>query len=297
MNLTENYPIILAASKALTYSYDYISNAGDNPYKVKGLKLLRQTITSLEHIEILEAEVKELRNSWIFQTSNDELLINSTNHNLRVVVDRLLIKLIVLKDLIESSGLVGNNDLLFVRLPDFKSFDELIKYGNDLKKALEFPLHYINQEANIIGADKGSVILYISVGNDKGIDLIAQLCWSAAVMRKKRLDSSNVIEQIESLDLEAGIIDQLIQAQKKQLKGILEAEASSIVNRQEVQDEGHETIRRFELAIETLASLIDKGGKILPMSTQPELIKSFPDYNALNLIESTIRQIESGDDL
>ena len=55
-----------------------------------------------------------------------------------------------------------------------------------------------------------------------------------------------------------------------------------------------ETIARLKLSLETTADLIDRGAKILPNSKDEDIKKSFPDYNKLALIESSIKQIGTG---
>ncbi|MBS4063364.1 MAG: hypothetical protein KGZ74_02340 [Chitinophagaceae bacterium] len=74
------------------------------------------------------------------------------------------------------------------------------------------------------------------------------------------------------------------------MKNILESEAESIALKH-YNHKDPETVERLKLSIASIAELIDKGAKILPMNQSEDVQKAFPDYSQLNLIESTIKQI------
>jgi hypothetical protein len=204
-------------------------------------------------------------------------------------------KIELLTQMIQNSKLFGQEDLLYIRLPDFKSFDELAKYSKDLQKAIEIPItdSAINGEVNIIGADQGSVILYVAIGTLAAVKLIAGICWSAAVIKKKNAEANMFIEHARTLELKNDALESIIDAQKKQLKNIADSEANALANGL-LNHNDPETISRLKLSMEIIANLIDKGGKILPMTKDENIQKSFPNYNALDLIESSIRQIQTG---
>ena len=87
-------------------------------------------------------------------------------------------------------------------------------------------------------------------------------------------------------------LETLVNAQKAQIKNIINAEAEEISNKfYKLNDP--EVIERLKLSLNTINDLIDRGTQILPYSDKSEAIKSFPDYSNLNLIESTMKKLQS----
>jgi hypothetical protein len=296
MNFIEYNPLIIEGIHRLGYTSQYVSNAGDSPYRAQNLNLLRQVLVKLENVPLINTDIEFLKQSWLFGTSSDSLMISiSDNSVAQSRVDLIRTKLTVLKELNESTGLLNQDDLLYIKLPELSSFDELSKYANDLKKAIELPItdESINGNLKIIGADQGSVILYALLGTVVAVKLIAGICWAAVLLKKKNAEANIFEAHAKTLNIKNELMQDLVNAQKEQIKNILHAEAEAIASKHYNHNEP-ETIERLKLSIATVSELVEKGAKILPMHNNDEIQKSFPDYNATNLIESTIRQLKEG---
>jgi len=293
MNFFEYYNVLSETLPHLqlngTYSADYKEKI------FKGQKTLKKYIENLEEIELFSTEIDILKKSLVYSGKDEIQVANNEAENLMQAVVSLRNKVELILDIVHSSNFVGKEDLLFIKLPEFKSFEELSKYSRDLQKAIEIPIldDAINGEVNIIGADKGSVILYVTLGTIAAVKLVAGICWAAAVLRKKNAEAKAFEEHAKTLELKNDALSSLIDAQKQQLKNIAEAEATALANGL-LNHNDPETVARLKLSMEIISNMIDKGAKIIPMTTDKEVQNSFPNYNELNLIESSIRQLQSG---
>lgn len=293
MNFIEYHETIENSLPELKLSESYISGNQDFTYQTKNLKALRRSIYAIEDIPYISNEVNELKNSWLFQTTGDEQKITtSQSSEVGNVLKSLRIKLKTFKEIAETSKLFNSPDTILIRIPEVNSFDNLQKYANDFKKAIEVPIldKSIGGNATILSADEGSIIFYVSLGTLAAVKLIAGICWAAAVIKKKRAEANIFEHHAKTLELKNEALSVFVEAQKVQLKNILDSEATAIANN-EYNHAEPETIERLKLSITTVAELINKGVQILPVSKDEDIQKSFPDYKKIDLIESTIKQI------
>lgn len=296
MNFIEYHERIDHALPGLKLTTSYIAGNQDFPYQASGLNTLRRSVNLVDDIPYLNSEITVLRNSWLFQSTGDGQKINS-NQNTEVenALNSLRIKLETFKEIAETSNLFNGTDRILIRIQEINSFDSLQKYAGDLKKAIEIPVldKSIGGNVTILSADEGSIIFYISLGAVAAVKLVAGICWAAAVIKKKKAEASIFEQHAKTLELKNDMLSIFVEAQKVQMKNILDAEATAIAKK-EYNHEEPETIERLKLSISTVADLIDKGVQILPVSKEEDIQKSFPDYKNLNLIESTIKQLTQG---
>ena len=293
MNFIEYHETIEKALTALKLSTNWINNDQDFNYQAKDLKTLRRSINIVEDIPYLSGNIETLKNSWLFQSTGDEQKITSSqNSEVNNAILTLRIKLETFKEIAETSKLFSGADTILIRIPEINSFDNLQKYASDLKKSIEIPIldESIGGNVTILSADEGSIIFYISVGTIGAVKLVAGICWAAAVIKKKKAEAKFFEQHAKTLGLKNDALSVFVDAQKVQMKNILDSEATAIANNEYNHTEP-ETIERLKLSISTVAELIDKGVQILPTSKDEDIQKSFPDYKNLNLIESTIKQI------
>ncbi|MBK7884009.1 MAG: hypothetical protein IPJ81_09540 [Chitinophagaceae bacterium] len=295
MNFIEFHEKITQNLPNLVLKTNYISGNTNFQYDAIELIKLRQTINFVEDIPYIQKEILELKKSWLFQSMSDNQKINSSQ-NIEVdnLVKLIVIKLGTFKEIAETSKLFGSNESILIRIPEIQSFDNLAKYASDFKKAIELPIldDSIKGEVNILSADEGSIIFYISVGTIAAVKLVAGICWAAGVIKKKNAEAKIFEQHAKTLELKNDALTTFVEAQKVQLKNILDSEANAIANKMYNHNEP-ETIERLKLSISTVAELIDRGVQILPISKDEEIQKSFPDYNKMSLIESSIKQITS----
>jgi len=296
MNFLEYHDRIKEVLPYLRLKTSYIGGSNqDFSYEASELTNLRNYLNVLEAIPFIEKEVLELKNSWLFNSSAEKQKITSAQSGeVERPINSLRIKLEAFKEIAERSKLYNNDETILIKIPEIQSFDSLAKYVNDFKKAIEIPIldESVGGEVTILSADEGSIILYIALGTMVAVKLVAAICWSAGVIKKKNAEAKIFEQHAKTLELKNDALETFIDAQKAQLKNILEAEANSVATKMYNHNEP-ETIERLKLSISTVADLIEKGVQILPVSKDEDIQKSFPDYNKMNLIESTIKQLTS----
>jgi hypothetical protein len=293
MNIKEYEKIIKHNYQKLIYVSSYTAKDPDKPYFAKNLKSLKDAILQLEDIDLIKEDIDILKNSSLFSNNKDEDYFNSLQNSLiDLSTKRLNIGLHFLLKYREQnpSPELG----LFVRLPEIQNFDDLAKASNDFKKALEMPINdqqdggYVKIET----AEPGSIWLILSVGAMSAVNLIGAICWAAAVIRKKKAEAKIFEEHTRTLELKNDSLQIFVEAQKQQLKNILQGEAEAIA-KNHYSSNDPEVISRLKLSISTVSDLIDRGSQILPSSDNVETLKSFPDYTKLHLIESTIKKLQN----
>lgn len=297
MNFIEYHDTISSNISSLNLVSRYLIDEKSFSYEVDNLTTLRKAIISVAEFPFVSAEVEAITNTWLFESSGNKKKLTSTDYTaLNGLLNRLRIKLEVIQEIAESSKIFGKDNSILIRIPEIQSFDSLSKYANDFKKSIELPIldKRIGGEANLLSADEGSIIFYVSVGTLSAIKLVGAICWAAGVIRRKRAEAKIFEEHAKTLELKNDALTSLIDAQKVQLKHVLASEAEAIATGYYDHSEP-ETIERLKLSISTISDLINSGVQIIPTSKNEGIMKSFPDYNKMDLIESTIKQIKSGD--
>jgi len=254
MNFIEHHETIERALPNLKLTTSYISGDKDFSYQASGLNLLRYAVNLVDDIPYTKEEVAALKNSWLFQATVDEQKINSSqNSSVENAIRSLRIKLETFKEIAETSKLFNGSDTILIRIPEIQSFDNLSKYAIDFKKAIEIPVldESIGGHVTILSADEGSIIFYISLGAIAAVKLVAGICWAAVVIKKKRAEAEIFEQHAKTLELKNDALSIFVEAQKVQMKNILDAEATAIANKEYNHSEP-ETIERLKLSISTV---------------------------------------------
>ncbi|WP_426492918.1 hypothetical protein [Hymenobacter sp. 102] len=292
MNLIEIANLIRNNIQNIKYEYKYLSGE-QNPYYLQGLGKLKLGLRNIKNIPYIQDELDKIESSWLFKSDADETRVDySKNSEVEPYIKKIQTGLEYLLRVYNSSSYANSEDVIYIRLPELHSFEELARTANDLKKSIEIPvqLDNIGGDVEIVSAESGSIWLIVSVGSIAAINLVGSLCWAAMVLRKKHLEAKIFEQHLKTLELKNSAIEDFVMAQKSQLSNILTNEAEAISNKHYNRNEP-ENIERLKLSINTIADLIEKGTQILPASKDSDTQKLFPDYNKGSLIESSIKQI------
>ena len=272
-------------------------NTGTSPttYTWKNLINVRNGINNLSELSFIAKDIDVIKSiAPIFGTNSDTIkLLYDEDIKLSSAINQLKIGLSYVLDAIQSTEASSYQNTLMIKLPELKSFDDLSKVSNEFKKAIDIPVNDLNSgdEVNIITAENGSIWLFVYVGG--AINLIAAICWSAAVLRKKFAEAKIFEAHAKTLELKNDSIQILLNAQNQQIQNLLQAEAEAIAEKN-YNGLDADAVGRLKLSITTIADLLDRGSIILPADKQnTELKKLFPDYSQLSLIESTIKHLKN----
>ena len=292
MNIKEYKQEIIDNFQQVSFYSSYASGDDpDKPYRASNLKILREAIRNLENIELIEPEIAVLKKTSLFSNNKDEDFFTGVEKNkIESNVQRINIGLDFLLKYESRYQLVDEG--LDIKLPEIQNFDDLSKLATDLKKAIELPVLDIGDGSyiKIEGAESGSIWLKVAIGTFSAVNLIAGICWAAAVIRKKKAEAKIFEEHARTLELKNEALDAIVGAQKIQLKNIIDSEAKAILENH-YNSNDPEVLARLKLSLSTLSDLIDRGTQILPASDNKDVIKMFPDYSNLNLIESKTKKL------
>ena len=295
MSIKETIEKIKRNIKFLDFSSSYDSGNSATPYTAKNLVQLKDAINDLEDIEFLKPQIKKLKENKLFANYKDwDMFTSSDDSIIKSIVGELKIGLRFLLNYYYTTNTFSDT-VIQIKIPDIVSFDDLSRISNDLKRAIEITINDSNTEGHveILTAESGSIWIIISVATISAVNLIAGICWSAAVIRRKNAEAKMIETNIKTLELKNDVITTLVEAQKTQWNNILTAEAEAIIAKHYNHNDP-ETVSRLKLSLTTVADLIDRGAKILPNTENEDVTKLFPDYNNLNLIASSIKQLKDG---
>lgn len=293
MSIKETFEKIERNIIKLNYDSSYVTNhSSDLSYVAKNLVSLKDAINELADIEFIQTQITRLKSSALFKNYKDEDAFNSTDNNkISGGVNELKIGLKFLLDYYYSSN-QNRDNVIQIKLPETKTFDDLSKTSNELRNSLQIPLLDSSTDGHIeiLTAESGSIWLLVSVGTIAAVNLVGAICWASAVIRKKIAEARIFEAHAKTLDLKNEALQNLVYAQEQQLKNVILAEAEAIATGH-YDDQSPEKIARLKLSLETIADLIERGAKILPSSKEEDIKRAFPDYSNLALIESSIKQI------
>lgn len=293
MNIKESLDRIKKNAHAFNYKSDYNSGTQDKPYTAKNLVQLKDAIQELSDIDFLSHQIDILKSTQLLENYKDVDNFNSTDDSkISKAVTELRIGLNFLLNYYYVNY-TYSDETIHIKFPSIEDFEDLNRLSNDLKKAIEIPINDSNTggKVNILTAENGSIWLIVSLGVVSAVNLVAGICWAAAVIRKKNAEAKIFEAHAKTLDLKNNALETFVQAQKEQLSNILTSETEAIMSKFYDKTDP-ETLARLKLSVTTIADLIDRGTKILPNSENDNIKNLFPDYNNLNLISSAIRQLK-----
>ena len=180
-----------------------------------GLINLRESIKMLENIVFLTPEVNALKKTSLFESYSDQQYFTSTINS--IITNNIAKLKIGIEYLLRYDNQIENPENgLFIKLPEIQNFEDLTKVSNELKKAIEIPIIDQNDGGyiKIETAESGSIWLIISIGSLSAVNLIGAICWSAAVIRKKKAEAKIFEEHAKTLGLKNESLQTVIDAQK-----------------------------------------------------------------------------------
>lgn len=272
----------------------------NNPSAVKlsNADKLREAVYSIKELGFFPNEVAQLESSQLFSITGTDIridvnlanLIESNLKYLQLVFDKLY-------SILETILPEDDPDSVNIKLPPIGSFEDLAQAAKNLHLALTQVLYLdeINGNAEIISVENGSIWVNVLIRGQLAVALVASLAWSSAVVYKKIEEGRLIEEKVSALKIQNNTLEDIRQAQKKELALLVEAEAQHI-HSEFFKNNAPEEIERIKNSLNIFSELIAKGAKIEPALTAPENVSNlFPDFKKLPTIESKIKQITQGE--
>lgn len=282
----------------LSYKREYLSG-GQPGYLYTDLNNLKSSIEKVKNLGLYESLISEIETSIIYTTSKDEIILTDGKEDSRLKKELEIVPcgchalLMILKELYHERE---DDSTIYIQMPKIKDLEDLSKKSKILHTAISQSILNPNIKGSIKvkSYDMGSLWIIITVGSVVAVKLIAGIVWAAAVIRKKKKEFKQFEQHVKGLELKSESLEELKQAQKKQLELSLNAEADNLVSQFYKWKEA-ETTERIKYSIKLISDLMDKGVEIHPALTAPKEVGNlFPDYKNLGLIESRIQELGTG---
>jgi hypothetical protein len=282
----------------LNYKREYLS--GNQPgYLYTDITNLKIAIEKVKNLGLYEPLISDIETSIIFSTSQDEIILTDSKEDSRLKKGLEVVRsgchalLIILKELYHEKE---DESTIYIQMPKIKDLEDLSKKSKQLHTAISQSIldPSIKGTIKIKSYDIGSLWIVISVGSAIAVKLIGGIVWAAAVIRKKKMEFKRFEQHVRCLKIKTESMEDLKDAQKKQLEVSLEAEADNLVA-QFYKGRNAEKTERVKYSIKLISDLMDKGVEIHPaLNASKEVGNIFPDYKNIGLIESRIPELASG---
>ncbi|WP_346239379.1 hypothetical protein ABDK00_006675 [Niabella insulamsoli] len=296
MNIREYLTLVSDNLQQVAFATHYDHNySDDKPFLAKDVKSLRRALKNLSVIPIIKPELDALQSTPLFKDPQNKLYLSHLeNEKIHDIILQIRSGLNYLLRSVESYG--NPDSLITVKLPEAKTFEDMSRVCNELKKAIDVPINDLSDgsQVNILTAESGSVWLIVGLGLPTAAILIAKLYYASAVVRKKNAECKMFEAHARSLELKNDALESLVAAQKAHTSSILQSEAEAIANGVH-SDTDPQIVERLKMSISSFSDLMDKGLQLLPTpGSSDEIRQLFPENTSLNLIESSIKQISKG---
>lgn len=272
-----------------------LDNSQSSGTYLKNINQFKGFIEAIEQISIYDDEINKLRQSALYQTSQD---IVETDYQTSVELYRLakyltdssLSLLLVFKKVLPTS----NQNSICIKLPEPSNFEDLVKTMSTLQKSIsQVVVHKeIEGSVNINNWEFGSFWIDLFLGTQAAVALVSSIAWSAAVISKKFNENKILEMSIRAMDIKNESLEDILSSQKQMTHQLIENE-TNLVLKKHFTDNDPEHYKRVEFTIKSFAKLIQEGAEVHPSLLAPEQVKNlFPDFTKKAVITSQIKRIE-----
>lgn len=266
---------------------------------LNGTQKVIKAVEELKQLNFLTTEINELmslENIYYSKSEKDEIRVDHPSaRKFKEIVSEIYTKSIAVLDAIDQAIPNQKENSISIKLPDYSDLDQLQKFFNKLNNSLDkaLKIEQIKGSVTIQNFDSGSLWVELVInGGTKAISFVGSLTYAAVVLSKKVKENKLMQANIDSLNIRNESMKDLQSALKKQIDAITEAETKNLLGEQKIQCD-NEDLERMKHSVKTLAELITEGTQIKHALNAPEEVaENFPDFSNINLIESTIKQIE-----
>lgn len=264
-------------------------------YRINEVLNLHKAIDLLDKSNLFKSQVNELKTLSFYEATTENLIVSKQEYS---IIYRIISNL---QESIEStikalSSVIyeDNPDIISIKIPDPKSFKDIVETSQSLDKVFNQTLFHkdINGNYKIVNFDSGSYWIDILIsGGAPILHFIAALAWGGAVVYKKVQEGRLLKEQVTALKLSNGATKEINEKNKIAENAIAQNEAEFIYNNF-YKGEDPEQIERIKLALNELAKLYSRGTEIYPSIEASKDIKSeFPDVKAIEKLKSKIKAL------
>ncbi len=273
-------------------SGEYINNSSRRISNILQFKLF---IENIEKMDIYSAEIAYFKNSELYQTTANELVVkNVLADKLQKEANYLINSCKGLKRVFQELLPESNPASINIKLPEPSDFEELIKTMSTFNKSISTIIveEEIGGSVKINNWEHGSFWIELMLDTSAAVAVVSQVAWAAAVISKKYNENKLFAIAAKKMEIEQASLDDILDKQKIMTNALIETEAKAIEDKNFTKEDA-ERMGRLKHSIKTFAELISKGAEVHPSLMAPETVKNlFPDFKKLDTITSNVPQIE-----
>lgn len=292
MNLKENYNLLWDIKPLLIFKS---SKNQSGQFQLNGLVSLRAALTNLISIKVFDADIESLtKNTRLFEIGSDGLIVTQDEFSkLNHILNTIIVKIDIIIGFYDAD-LRMSDDILNVKLPNVKTFDELTRASNDLKLALALPINNLiidGAKLEIKSAEPGSIWLQVALGSILVLKFIGLLIDKGLYLKSELQKQEANEEYLKQLGVENEQIKKVREVAIKHYDSIVTAQAKELIEGN-FRPDNQEVLNTLELSLKTIADLSSRGAKFLPASKDPNITSLFPEYKTEQISNGVINQLK-----
>ena len=262
-------------------------------YTFANLKSFKQLVASLEPIPQFQQTITALEGSRLYSTAQDGILVNDyEGSEISKLANSLYAGAVALLEMLRVALPEERPESVVIKLPDSDNLKEiaeaLVKIEQAISQVVVNPT--IEGEVRVETWEQGSFWILIYLKTLAAVDLVGRLARAAALLAQTRAHWKLVSAEVEGLKIKNSALQELVNAQRKLLKDLVDNESRAIEDACFPSHE-NEQQERLKETIRGLSELIFKGAEIHPsLTAPPESKELFPKYEPLPA--STTKQLE-----
>lgn len=270
---------------------------GSSSVSIVNIQKLSDGISLISDLEYLNPELANVIQLGVVQNVKSESIVLS-----KEIADQLygLVKQLQRKvgqniQILENTIVQTNELTVSIKLIEHNSLKEL---GDELQE-IDKIVNQIISHKDISGSykfssfDVGTSWVNIIFNSSITMSLLAGVAWSACVIRKKWIEGNYLYESAKQMKVKTEALADIKRANEELVKELVEGEAINLMNEFKLDNTDNEYKNRLIWGIEALSRLINDGVQVQPSLMVPEDKQNlFPDYNALDVIESKTKLLE-----
>lgn len=289
----------------LSEIYNYINVLNINDSKllyvdhltVKNINKFKELIAHMEHykLDFYKNEIENFKNSELYGTSQNVLTFSSNSKQSEIytmaqyVSNSLESLKLVLKKIVPTAT---ETDFL-IKFPKPDDFKVLLKDMSDIEKHISMIVNdeSISSTMEIHNWEYGSYWINLTLGSIVVVQLMGAITWSAAYISTQINKQKEQELYLRQMNAQTEMIESIKDTHKVYLEQLIDNEIKHI-SKEHFKEEDNQRDKKIKNTIKLFSEIIQRGGEFQPSLISPQEIKdSYPDFGALEYIESKVLQI------
>lgn len=270
-------------------------------YDISGFQKAIKAVNNLRELDFLENEINKLSqldNIYYDKSIKDRIRIDGKSYNsFKNLIDVIKYKCTAALEAFDQAIPDQQEYSISVRLPDYKNLDELSKFFSKLNTSLEQAIvnDKVQGKITIQNFDSGSLWVELLLGGAYALRFVGALVRTAVVVRNKSYQTMILEQHARTLDIKNDTLEDLQKGLSKSISVLVEAETKNLLNQEDMEYDP-EYLESMKHSVKMLAELINEGTQIHPSYlAEKKHTVNFPEFDKLDQIESTIKQIETNE--